>query len=78
VLLDWVVQLAEGVAELEAAGKELEALHVIGIVGLLLGERGDDGWIVVDDGGLDQLRFDDALEKPIDYFAERRTFPYLF
>jgi hypothetical protein len=65
VLLDGIVELAEGVAELEAAGEELEALDVVRVVGLLLGERRDFGGVVVDDGGLDEVGFDDSFEEVI-------------
>ena len=71
VLFDRVVQLAEGVAQLETAGEELEALDVLGVVGFGLRERRDDGRVVVDDGGLDQEGLDDRLEKVIDRLAER-------
>ena len=57
-----VVQLAEGVADLEAADVELEALDPVGLVGLLLGERRDGEGEVVDDGGLDEVGFGDGLE----------------
>ena len=69
-----IVELAEGVAEFEAAGEELEALDVIRVVGLLLGERGDCGWVVVDDGRLDEVWLDQFLEKAIDHLAKR--FPF--
>ena len=69
MLLDGVVQLAEGVAQLEAAGEELEALDVVRIVGLLLRERRDVGREVVDDGGLDEERLDDGLEEVVDRLA---------
>ncbi len=36
LLLHRIVQLAEGVAQLEASGKDLESLDVIRVVGLLL------------------------------------------
>ncbi len=53
VLVDGVVELGEGVADLEAADVELEALDPVGLVGLDLGEWGDGQGEVVDDGGLD-------------------------
>ena len=46
VLLHRVVQLAEGVAQLEAPGKELEALDIGWIVGLGLRERRNFDWHV--------------------------------
>jgi hypothetical protein len=70
VLFYGIVELAEGVAELEAAGEELEALDVIGVVGLLLGERRDDGWVVVDDCGLDEVWLDKYPRK-----GDRVTLP---
>ncbi len=41
VLVDGVVELGEGVADLEAADVELEALYPVGFFGLDLGEWGD-------------------------------------
>ncbi len=58
VLLHRIVQLAEGVAELKAAGEDLESLDVVRVVGLLLRERRDFGWIVVDEGRLHELWLD--------------------
>ncbi len=74
MLFDRIVELAEGVAELEAAGEELEALDVFGVVGLGFRERRDDGRVVVDDGRLDEERLDDGLEEVVDRLAERRAF----
>ena len=53
VLLDRVVQFAEGVAQFEAAAIELKPLDPIGIVWILFGERGDGGRKLIDNGGLD-------------------------
>ena len=63
LLLHRIVQLAEGVAQLEAAGKNLESLDVIRVVGLLLRERRDSRWVVVDDGRLDEVGLRRALSK---------------
>ena len=38
VLFYWIIELAKGVAELEAAGEKLEALDVGRVVGLGFGE----------------------------------------
>ena len=71
LLLHGVVELAEGVADLKAADEDLEALDPVGVVGLLLGERRDGGWEVVDDGGLDEVLFGDGLEDARDRPAGR-------
>ncbi len=68
-LVDRVVELGEGVADLEAADVELEALDPVGFVGLFLGERGDGEGEVVDDGGLDEVGFGDSFEDRCDGFA---------
>ncbi len=68
-LLVRVVELGEGVADLEAADVELKALNPVGLVGLLLGEGRDGEGEVVDDGGLDEVRFGQVLEKCRDCFA---------
>jgi hypothetical protein len=52
-LVDGIVELGEGVADLEAADVKLEALDPVGFVGLFLGEWADGQGEVVDDGGLD-------------------------
>ena len=39
LLIDGIVELAEGVAELEATNIELKALYPVGLVGLDFGER---------------------------------------
>ena len=61
-----VVELGEGVADLEAADVELEALDPVGLVGLFLGERGDGEGEVVDDRGLDEVWLGDGLEDGCD------------
>ena len=58
-----VVQLREGVRDLHAADEELESLGEPGVSGLVLGEGGDLDRVVVDEGGLNQLRFDQAVEQ---------------
>jgi len=57
-----VVELGEGVADLEAADVELEALDPVGLVGLDLGERRDGEREVVDDCWLDEVRFGDGFK----------------
>ena len=57
-----VVELGEGVADLEAADVELEALDPVGLVGLFLGEWGDGQGEVVDDRGLDEVVFGESLK----------------
>ena len=74
VLLHRVVQLAEGVAQLEAAGEELKPLHVGRVVGLGLGERRDLHRVVVDDGRLNQERLHNRFEEVVDRLAHRRAF----
>ena len=56
VLLDGIVEFAEGIADFESADVDLEPLNPVRIVGLLLGERRDGGRELVDDGGLDEVR----------------------
>ena len=68
-LLFGIVQLAEGVADFEAADVKLEALDPVGLVGLLLGERRDGEREVVDDGRLDEVFFGDGLEDRCNRFA---------
>ena len=50
-----IVELAEGVRHFEAADVQLESLDGVGIVGLLLGQRGYLGWKVVHKCWLDQV-----------------------
>src|ERR1700733_3710811 len=71
VLFDGVVELAEGVAEFEAAGEEFEALNVGRVVGLGFGERRDLGGVVVDDGGLDEVGLYNIFKKLVHNFAHR-------
>ena len=71
MLLDRIVQLAEGVAEFEAADVELEALHPVRVVGLLLRERRDGRRKLVDDRGLDEMWFGDSFEEACDRLSER-------
>jgi len=73
VLLLGIVQLREGVAQLESADVELEALDPVGLVGLLLGERGDGEGKLVDDGGLDEVLFGNRFEDLSNGFPERAT-----
>ena len=54
-LIFGIVELAEGVADLESANVELEALHPVWLVRLDLRERRDGEREVVDDGGLDEV-----------------------
>ena len=59
-----IVELGEGVADLEAADVELEALDPVGLVGLDLGQRRDGEGEVVDDGGLDEVLFGQSIRRP--------------
>ena len=56
LLFDWIVQLAEGVAQFESSGEDFETLDVIRVVGFLLRQRRDFRRVVVDDGWLDDER----------------------
>ena len=66
VLLNWIIQLAKGIAQLEAAGKEFETLNVRWIIRLCFRQRRDLNRIVVDDRGLDQERLNDSLKQVVD------------
>ncbi len=66
-----VVELAEAVGEFHAAAEDLEALHPVGLVLLVLGERRDGAREVVEDGRLDEMRFGDGLEHVGDAAAQR-------
>ena len=63
-LLLRIVQLTEGIAQLEAPDIKLEPLHPVRLVRLVLGKRRDRDGKVVDDGWLNQVvlgnRFEDA------------------
>jgi hypothetical protein len=72
LLLDRIVQLAEGVAQLEAAAEELETLDVRRVVRLGLRERRNLDRVVVDDVRLNEERLDDRLEEVINGLAQRR------
>src|SRR5262249_28453496 len=61
-LLGRIVELAEGIRNLEAANIELEPLDGVWIVWLLLRERRDLGWKVVDERRLNQGVLVQALE----------------
>ena len=63
LLVDGVVQLAEGVAVLGAVDEILEPLGEGGIIRLALGQRADLDGVVVDEGGLDQLVLDEGVEE---------------
>ena len=54
-LLLRIVQLGIGVADLHAAGEDLEALHHLGFVGFVLGKRRGLDRKIVDDGRLNEL-----------------------
>src|SRR5262245_19418990 len=64
-LLQRVVQLAEGVGDLEAGDIEVEALHRVRIAGLLLRQRRYLGRKVVDESRLNQL----ILAEPLEHFG---------
>ena len=63
VLFHRIVQLAEGIAQLEAAAVKLKPLYPIGIIRILLGQRRNSRRKLVDDRGLDKMLFSDKLEK---------------
>ena len=63
LLVDGVVQLAEGVAVLGAVDEILEALGEGGIIRLALCQRADLDGIIVDEGGLDELVLDEGVEE---------------
>ena len=63
LLVDGVVQLAEGVAVLGAVDEVLKALGKGGIIRLALGKRTDLHGVVVDKGGLDQLVLNKGIEE---------------
>ncbi len=75
-LLLGIVQLAEGVADFQAADEDLEALHPLGILfrlALVLRQRRDSQREVVDERRLDQVRFGDELEDLRDGLAVGRS-----
>ena len=61
-LLRRIVQLAEGIGDLEAADVQLEPLHRVRVVRLLLRERRHLGREVVDEGRLDEVVLVQPLE----------------
>ena len=63
LLVDGVVQLAEGVAVLGAVDEILEALGEGRVARLALGQRTDLDGIVVDEGGLDELILNEGVEE---------------
>src|ERR1700733_9941869 len=69
LLLYRIIQLAEGIAQLESSGENLEPLHVIRVVGFLLGKRRDSSWVVVNDGGLNEVLFDQYFKNGRIYLA---------
>ena len=63
LLVDGVVQLAEGVAVLGAVDEILKALGESRIVRLALGQRADLDRIIIDEGWLDQLVLNKGIEE---------------
>ena len=64
-----IIQLAKGVAQLEAPHVKLEALHPVWFVRLVFGQRRDRDREVVDDGGLNQVVLGDGFKDAGDGFS---------
>ena len=63
LLVDGVVQLGEGVAELRGVDEILKPLSEGGIVGLPLGQGAVLHWVIVNKGGLDEVFFHKCVEE---------------
>ena len=63
LLVDGVVQLAEGVAVLGAVDEVLKALGKGGIIRLALGQRANLDRVIINEGGLDQLVLNKGIEE---------------
>src|SRR5215813_12150372 len=70
-LLFRIVQLAEGVADLESADKNLESLDPVWIILFVLRERRDRDREVIQDGGLPEMLLGDSLKHVRDRFSGR-------
>ncbi len=68
-LLDWVVELAEGVADLHSGHENFETIDHGGHVRVVVGDRGDLEGEFVDHSGLDQFSFGVDFEVVSDGFA---------
>ena len=64
-LVDRVVQLGIGVGHLPAVHEELEALHIVGVVGLFLGQRGNFDRVIHHERRLNQVLLDELLEEQV-------------
>ncbi len=75
-LLLGIVELAEGVTDLQTADKDLEALHPVGVLfrlALVLGEGRDGEREVIDKRRLDEVRLGDELKDVCDRLAVGRS-----
>ena len=72
-LLFRIVQLAKGVAQLEASNVKLKALHPGWFVRLVFGQRGDGDREVVDDGWLNEVVLGDGFKDTGDCLSRRLT-----
>ena len=68
-LVDRVVQLGEGVAQLGAVGEELEALGHVRLILLALGQRRNRHRVIGDEGRLNQVRLDELIKAGLQTFA---------
>src|SRR6185312_3956427 len=66
-LIEWVIQLGEGVTQLQPARERLEALHGVVRAGLMLRQRREVAWVVVEEERRLDLRLrpanDDILQR---------------
>ena len=68
-LVDGVVQLREGVAELAGGDEVLKALGKERVIALALGQRRNLDGVIVDEGGLDEFVFDAFLKEQAEALA---------
>ena len=64
-LIDGIVELGIGVCHLPAIHKELETLHILGIVRFFLGQRGYLDGMIHDEGRLNQMLFHVFLKEQV-------------